>query len=52
LAEDPDTGQGAERLWARPLTKRRYREIVAVPDMRVRAAAVAGDVAAALGANR
>ena len=38
---------GAERLWALgPLTKGRYWEIVAVPDIREQAAAVAEDIAA------
>ena len=38
---------GAERLWALgPLTKGRFWEIVAVPDIRVQAAAVADDIAA------
>ena len=37
---------GAERLWALgPLTKGRYWEIVAVPDIREQAAAVAEDIA-------
>jgi uncharacterized NAD(P)/FAD-binding protein YdhS len=37
---------GAERLWALgPLTKGRYWEIVAVPDIRDQAAAVAEDIA-------
>ena len=37
---------GAERLWALgPLTKGRYWEIVAVPDIRGQAAAVADDIA-------
>jgi uncharacterized NAD(P)/FAD-binding protein YdhS len=37
---------GAKRLWALgPLTKGRYWEIVAVPDIRVQAAAVAEDIA-------
>jgi uncharacterized NAD(P)/FAD-binding protein YdhS len=37
---------GAERLWALgPLTKGRYWEIVAVPDIRTQAAAVASDIA-------
>ena len=37
---------GAERLWALgPLTKGRYWEIVAVPDIRAQAAAVADDIA-------
>jgi uncharacterized NAD(P)/FAD-binding protein YdhS len=42
---------GAERIWALgPLTKGRYWEIVAVPDIRVQAAAVAEDIARALDA--
>ena len=37
---------GADRLWALgPLTKGRYWEIVAVPDIREQAAAVAEDIA-------
>ncbi len=41
---------GAERLWALgPLTKGRYWEIVAVPDIRLQAAEVADDIARALG---
>jgi len=37
---------GADRLWALgPLTKGRFWEIVAVPDIRVQAAAVAEDIA-------
>ena len=37
---------GADRLWALgPLTKARYWEIVAVPDIRVQAAEVAEDIA-------
>ena len=37
---------GSERLWALgPLTKGRYWEIIAVPDIREQAAAVAGDIA-------
>jgi uncharacterized NAD(P)/FAD-binding protein YdhS len=41
---------GADGLWALgPLTKGRYWEIVAVPDIRVQAAAVADDIANALG---
>jgi len=40
---------GAERLWALgPLTKGRYWEIVAVPDIREQAAAVAEDIASEL----
>ena len=42
--------QRAERLWALgPLTKGRYWEIVAVPDIRGQAAAVADDIARELG---
>ena len=41
---------GSERLWALgPLTKGRYWEIVAVPDIREQAAAVAEDIAMELG---
>ena len=41
---------GADRLWALgPLTKGRYWEIVAVPDIRGQAAAVAEDIAGELG---
>jgi uncharacterized NAD(P)/FAD-binding protein YdhS len=41
---------GAERLWAMgPLTKGRYWEMIAVPDIRGQAAAVAGDIAQELG---
>ena len=41
---------GSERLWALgPLTKGRYWEIVAVPDIRGQAAAVAEDIATELG---
>jgi uncharacterized NAD(P)/FAD-binding protein YdhS len=40
---------GADRLWALgPLTKGRYWEIVAVPDIRVQAAALADDIASEL----
>ena len=40
----------AERLWAMgPLTKGRYWEIIAVPDIREQAAAVAEDIARELG---
>ncbi|MEO6582469.1 MAG: FAD/NAD(P)-binding protein [Sphingomicrobium sp.] len=47
LAVDQDSRAiGADRLWALgPLTKGRYWEIVAVPDIREQAAAVAGDIA-------
>ena len=42
---------GGERLWAvGTLTKGRYWEIIAVPDIRVQAAAVADDIATELGA--
>ncbi len=41
---------GAQKLWALgPLTKGRFWEIVAVPDIRVQAAAVADDIARELG---
>jgi len=41
---------GAERAWAMgPLTKGRYWEIIAVPDIRYQAAAVAEDIAMELG---
>ena len=41
---------GAERAWAMgPLTKGRYWEIIAVPDIRGQAAAVADDIAMELG---
>ena len=41
---------GGERLWAvGTLTKGRYWEIIAVPDIRVQAAAVADDIATELG---
>jgi uncharacterized NAD(P)/FAD-binding protein YdhS len=41
---------GGERLWALgPLTKGRYWEIIAVPDIRDQAAAVANDIAQELG---
>jgi uncharacterized NAD(P)/FAD-binding protein YdhS len=40
---------GVQRLWALgPLTKGRFWEVVAVPDIRVQAAAVADDVTAEL----
>ena len=45
------TGAGAERLWALgPMTKGRYWEIIAVPDIRVQVAAVADDIARELAA--
>ena len=41
---------GAERLWAMgPMTKGRFWEIIAVPDIRVQAASVADDIAKELG---
>ena len=41
---------GAARAWAMgPLTKGRYWEIIAVPDIRGQAAAVADDIAMELG---
>ncbi len=41
---------GAQRLWAMgPLTKGRYWEMIAVPDIRGQAAAVAADIAQELG---
>ncbi len=44
--DEQSRAAGAERLWALgPLTKGRYWEIVAVPDIRVQAAAVAEDIA-------
>ncbi|HEX6604832.1 MAG TPA: FAD/NAD(P)-binding protein [Sphingomicrobium sp.] len=42
--------EGGERLWALgPLTKGRYWEIIAVPDIREQAAAMAEDIATELG---
>ena len=42
--------EGGERLWALgPLTKGRYWEIIAVPDIREQAAAMAEDIAMELG---
>jgi uncharacterized NAD(P)/FAD-binding protein YdhS len=51
LAVDGDSRvEGGDRLWALgPLTKGRYWEIIAVPDIREQAAAVAGDIATELG---
>ena len=44
--DDRSRAVGGERLWALgPLTKGRYWEIVAVPDIREQAAAVADDIA-------
>jgi uncharacterized NAD(P)/FAD-binding protein YdhS len=41
---------GSDRAWAMgPLTKGRYWEIIAVPDIRGQAAAVADDIAMELG---
>jgi uncharacterized NAD(P)/FAD-binding protein YdhS len=49
LAVD-DRSRAGERLWATgTLTKGRYWEIIAVPDIRVQAAAVADDIATELG---
>jgi uncharacterized NAD(P)/FAD-binding protein YdhS len=45
-----DDGRAGTRLWALgPLTKGRYWEIIAVPDIREQAAAVANDIARELG---
>ncbi|HYU10989.1 MAG TPA: FAD/NAD(P)-binding protein [Stellaceae bacterium] len=45
-----DASRAGARLWALgPLTKGRYWEIIAVPDIRDQAAAVAGDIAKELG---
>ena len=47
--DDHSRAEGAERLWALgPLTKGRYWEIVAVPDIREQAASVAEDIASEL----
>lgn len=44
--DEHSRAEGCERLWALgPLTKGRYWEIVAVPDIREQAAAVADDIA-------
>jgi uncharacterized NAD(P)/FAD-binding protein YdhS len=46
-----DQARAGERLWALgPLTKGRYWEIIAVPDIREQAAAVASDIERELGA--
>ena len=43
--DDRSRAKGSERLWALgPLTKGRYWEIIAVPDIREQAAAVADDI--------
>jgi uncharacterized NAD(P)/FAD-binding protein YdhS len=48
--DDNSRAEGAERLWALgPLTKGQYWEIVAVPDIREQAAAVADDIEQELG---
>ena len=48
--EVDDACRASERLWALgPLTKGRYWEIVAVPDIRVQAAQVAEDISRELG---
>ena len=50
LAVDENSRAG-ERIWALgPLTKGRYWEIIAVPDIREQATAVADDIAAELSA--
>jgi uncharacterized NAD(P)/FAD-binding protein YdhS len=47
--DDRSRAEGGERLWALgPLTKGRYWEIIAVPDIREQAAAVADDIAGEL----
>jgi uncharacterized NAD(P)/FAD-binding protein YdhS len=47
--DDRSRARGADRLWALgPLTKGRYWEIIAVPDIREQAAAVAEDIAVEL----
>jgi uncharacterized NAD(P)/FAD-binding protein YdhS len=44
--DERSRAEGGERLWALgPLTKGRYWEIIAVPDIREQAAAVADDIA-------
>jgi uncharacterized NAD(P)/FAD-binding protein YdhS len=46
LVDDHSRAEGAKDLWALgPLTKGRYWEIIAVPDIREQAAAVADDIA-------
>jgi uncharacterized NAD(P)/FAD-binding protein YdhS len=48
--DERSRARGAERLWALgPLTKGRYWEMIAVPDIRGQAAAVANDIAQELG---
>ena len=48
--EVDENSRAGERLWALgPLTKGRYWEIIAVPDIREQAALVAGDIARELG---
>jgi uncharacterized NAD(P)/FAD-binding protein YdhS len=48
--DDRSRSTGADRLWALgPLTKGRYWEIIAVPDIREQAAAVAEDIEKELG---
>jgi uncharacterized NAD(P)/FAD-binding protein YdhS len=50
IAVDQRSRASGERIWALgPLTKGRYWEIVAVPDIREQAAAVAADIAEELG---
>jgi uncharacterized NAD(P)/FAD-binding protein YdhS len=49
--EVDDRSRAGEHLWALgPLTKGRYWEIIAVPDIREQAAAVARDIELELGA--
>ena len=49
--DDHSRVAGGDRLWALgPLTKGRYWEIIAVPDIREQAAAVAEDIARELDA--
>lgn len=49
--DEHSRAKGGERLWALgPLTKGRYWEIIAVPDIREQAAAVADDLARELNA--
>ncbi|HEY1142834.1 MAG TPA: FAD-dependent oxidoreductase, partial [Sphingomicrobium sp.] len=49
--DERSRANGGERIWALgPLTKGRYWEIIAVPDIREQAAAVADDIERELGA--
>jgi uncharacterized NAD(P)/FAD-binding protein YdhS len=48
--DDHSRPEGSERLWALgPLTKGRYWEIIAVPDIREQAAVVAADIVREIG---